>query len=69
MLNKELLREKIKSSRISMEEVAKAAEMDRSTLYRRLAADECEFTIAEAQAILQCLGLNKREVMAIFFSN
>ncbi len=69
MLNKELLKEKIKNSRISMDEVAKAAEMDRSTLYRRLAADECEFTIAEAQAIAKCLGLNKRDVMAIFFSN
>ena len=69
MLNKELLMEKIKSSRISMEEVAKAAEMDRSTLYRRLAADKCEFTIAEAQAISECLGLKQRDVMAIFFNN
>lgn len=69
MLNKELLREKIKSSRVSIDEVANAAKMDRSTFYRRLAADKCEFTIAEAQAISECLGLNKRDVMAIFFSN
>ena len=69
MLNKELLKEKIKSSRISIDEVANAAEMDRSTFYRRLAADKCEFTIAEAQAISECLGLKQRDVMAIFFSN
>ena len=67
MLNKELLKEKIKSSRISIDEVANAAEMDRSTFYRRLAADKCEFTIAEAQAISECLGLKQRDVMAIFF--
>jgi predicted transcriptional regulator len=69
MLNKELLKEKIKNSRISIDEVANAAEMDRSTFYRRLAADKCEFTIAEAQAISECLGLKQRDVMAIFFSN
>ena len=67
MLNKELLREKIKASHISMDEVAKCANMDRSTLYRRLASDESEFTIAEATAISKCLNLSKRDVMSIFF--
>ena len=69
MLDKDLLREKIKQSRISMDEIAKCANMDRRTLYRRLASDECEFTISEATAISKCLGLKQREVMAIFFSN
>ena len=69
MLNKDLLLKKIRSSRISMGEVAKCANMNRSTLYRRLASDECEFTIAEATAISKCLNLSKRDVMAIFFSD
>lgn len=67
MINTQMLREKIKDARMSMEEVASAASMDRSTLYRRLASDEGEFTVAEAIAISKCLKLSKREIMAIFF--
>jgi DNA-binding phage protein len=66
-MNRELLKGKIQESHIKMDELAKAANMDRSTLYRRLASDEGEFTIAEATAISEALKLSKRDVMSIFF--
>lgn len=67
MLNHELLKKKIKDSNVGMNDLAKAANMDRSTLYRRLAAPDGEFTIAEATAISQTLNLTQDDVMSIFF--
>ncbi len=69
MLNRELLKEKIRASHIGMEDLAKAANMDRSTLYRRLTSEKGEFTIAEATAIAEALKLSKHDVMSIFFNN
>ena len=68
MLNHELLRKRIKASNIGMNDLAKAANMDRSSLYRRLAAPDGEFTIAEATAIAQTLELTQDDVMSIFFN-
>lgn len=68
-MDRQLLKAKIKESRLSMGEVAKAAGMDRSTLYRRLASDTDGFTIAEATEIAKLLKLTKRDVTSIFFND
>ncbi len=69
MVNTELLREKIEKSGISVSHIANAANVDRSTLYRRLNTSGEGFTVAEATAISKVLNLTTGEVASIFFAD
>lgn len=52
----------------SVEKLASAIGMDKSTFYRKLSTSGELFLIKEADLISKQLGLNKDEVNAIFFS-
>jgi len=67
MVNIERLRETIDRSGVSISHIAAVANMDRSTLYRRLGSSGEGFTIAEATAISRALNLSSEDVTAIFF--
>lgn len=69
MVNVAMLKEKIEQSGVSISYIANAANIDRSTLYRRLNAAGGSFTVAEATAISKALGLTSGEVASIFFTD
>lgn len=68
MVNIDMLRGKIVEKRMSVEEIAKAVGVDKSTLYRRLNDGGASFTIGEADRIVSVLCLTADEASAIFFS-
>lgn len=67
-LNIEKLKEKIAEKDITVEAVAKAANMDRSTFYRKMQPDNKGFTVGEAKAIALALEMSGDEANAIFYS-
>lgn len=69
MVNVVMLKQKIEESGVSLSFIAKAAKIDRSTLYRRLSTAGGNFTIAEATAISKALHLTSSEVASIFFND
>ena len=69
MVNTAKLREMIDKSGISVSHIANAANIDRSTMYRRLNAEGEGFTVAEATAISKTLNLSSDEVASIFFAD
>lgn len=68
MVNVEILRNKVKEKGMNVEELAKAIAIDRSTLYRKLQKKGEDFSIKEANLIVQKLELSKNEAVEIFFS-
>ena len=69
MVNISMLKEKIEESGISISHIAKVAQIDRSTFYRRLNTAGGSFTVAEATAISKALRLTSSEVASIFFTD
>ncbi len=67
-MNIEKLKEKIAEKKTTVEDVAKSANMDRSTFYRKLQPNSKGFTVGEAKAIALALGMNGDEANAIFYS-
>ena len=68
MVNVNKLRAKMVEIGINAESMSKKIGSDRSTFYRKLAADGQTFTIGEADVISKELNLNRNEVNSIFFS-
>lgn len=68
MANMSLLRGKLAEKDISLEELAKRMNVDKSTLYRRLSREGETFTVKEANIIVSELQLTKEESIAIFFA-
>ena len=67
MVNIRKLRGRMAENGINVERLAKAANIDKSTLWRRLKGDGKDFTIEEASAISKELKLSGDDVNAIFF--
>lgn len=68
MVNVNKLKGKIVECGMSTSELASKIGIDRATLYRRLNSDGKDFTIEEADLIVQELELSCSEAKAIFFS-
>ena len=67
MTNVDKLKGAIKEKRLTPEKVAESIGIDKSTMYRKL-SNGGDFTIKQADAITQILGLTGDEAQAIFFS-
>ena len=63
----ELLREKIRQSGKGMAVVASGIHIDASTLWRKLQGGGGSFTVAQADALKDVLGLSSQEAYDIFF--
>lgn len=66
-MNAEKLKETIVERNVTIESVAKAVNMDRSTFYRKMQPDNKGFTVGEAKQIAQVLSLSMDEANAIFY--
>ncbi len=60
------LKKKMDERRIGVDALSQALGIDRSTMYRKLAALE-KITIKEAKKIVKILGFSNEEAIAIFF--
>lgn len=69
MANIYLLKEKIKSADIEVDDLAQKIGIDRSTFYRKLAKEGSTFSLAEADKMKSILNLNREDAMLIFFDN
>lgn len=67
-MNTEKLKEKIVERNTTIEAVAKAVNMDRSTFYRKMQPNNKGFTVGEAKAIALVLKMTGKEANAIFYS-
>lgn len=67
-MNAEKLKEKIVERNTTIEAVANAVNMDRSTFYRKMQPDNKGFTVGEAKAIALILKMTGKEANAIFYS-
>mgnify|MGYP001172673625 FL=1 len=68
LTNVDKLKGAIKEKRLTPEKVAESIGIDKSTMYRKLSNGGEDFTIKQADAITQILGLTGNEAQAIFFS-
>ena len=68
MVNVNKLKGKIVECGMNVETLADTIGMDKSTLYRKINSNGCNFTIREADLISKALNLAYSEVNAIFFS-
>lgn len=62
------LKGKIVEKGLSVEKLAAALSMNKSTLYRKLSSGE-DITVGEATQISKVLCLSAEDIHAIFFSN
>lgn len=67
-MNAEKLKEKIDKKNTTVEAVAKSANMDRSTFYRKMQPGNKGFTVGEAKLIALALEMSGDEASAIFYS-
>lgn len=67
MTDMALLKEKIINKGTNISKVAEAANMDKSTFYRKMSSNGETFTVKEAYNIAQYLELSVKEINAIFF--
>ncbi len=66
-MNAGKLKEIIEKRNTTIEFVAKAASMDRSTFYRKMQPKSKGFTVAEAKQIAQVLSMSMDEANEIFY--
>lgn len=69
MTNAEKLKAKLNEKGMSIEDISKAIEIDKSTFYRKLASNGMTFTIGEVDKISKVLNLSVDDINSIFFSN
>ena len=65
-INKEMLLERLNSSKKSVSEVAESIGIDPSTFYRKLNNNGIKFTIGEMHAIVKTLKLSNKDACNIF---
>ena len=68
MTNAEKLKVKLKEKDMSIEDISKAIEIDKSTFYRKLASDGMSFTIGEVDKISKVLNLSVQDINSIFLA-
>lgn len=68
MVNSAKLRGKIVENGLTLEKVAKAINLNKSTISRKLSKNGDDFTIKQADDIVSLLNLTADEATAIFFS-
>lgn len=68
MVDTVLLRRKISERNMTVSDVAAAMNIDKATLYRRIATPE-GFTIGEVEKIAKILNLPHADSAAIFFAS
>lgn len=66
-MNVARLKEKIVSQNTTIEAVAEAANMDRSTFYRKLKSNGRGFTVEEVKLLASALNMSLPESTDIFF--
>lgn len=66
-MNTDLLKKKIKESGKNVSMVAAGINVDESTFYRKLQKNGETFTVAQASAIKEVLGLSTQEAFDIFY--
>ena len=59
---------KLRELGMSVEDVAKRMEIDRSTLYRKLNNNGAGLTVKDAQMLVDILQLTQQEALDIFFA-
>lgn len=67
MVNVNKLKGKIVEQNLSVEKLAELMNINKSTLYRKIANDGSDFSIDEVDVIIKVLNLSADEVIAIFF--
>lgn len=68
-MNINKLRGKIVERGLTMTDISKCLNIDRSTLYRKISENGDRLTVKEANVICDVLELSKEEAMNIFFTN
>lgn len=63
----EKLKSEMRDQSITIDELARRANIERSALYRRFNSGGKKLTVAEARSISEALGLDPETVMSIFF--
>ena len=68
MVNREKLKQTLKSKKISTEEAAAYMGLSPSTLYRKLKPNGVKFTVRDVEALSELLKLSKKAREEIFFA-
>lgn len=68
MTNAEKLKAKLNEKGMSIEDISKAIEIDKSTFYRKLASNGMTFTIGEVDKISKVLNLSVDDINSIFLA-
>lgn len=68
-IGSEKLTNKMAEMKVSKAELANELGIHKSTLYRKLDNNGEDFTVAEANKIVEVLELNKDEAISIFFAH
>lgn len=68
MINVSKFKGKVVENGLTLREVAKAINIDNSTLSRKLSKNGDDFTIKQADELVKLLNLTAEEAMSIFFS-
>ena len=68
MVNSAKLRGKIVENGLTLEKVAKAINLNKSTISRKMNKNGDDFTIKQADDIVKLLNLTAEEATSIFFS-
>ena len=68
MVNVSLLKSKTKDRGLTLEKLAEQIGMSRCTMSRKLSNHGADFTIKQANMIVNILGLSLEEANSIFFS-
>ena len=69
MVNVDKLKKVITQKGETIESVANAVNIDKSTLYRRLSSRGEDFSIAEVNGICSFLKMSQKDRKTIFFAN
>lgn len=64
--NMDLLKEKMRTKNVSIDELAKALNIDVSTFYRKLKSNGENFTVGQIHKIVEVLNLSNSDASAIF---
>lgn len=67
VVNTDKLRGKVVEKRTTLDNVAKAAGMNRTTFYRKMKGNGENFTIGEIHKIVDAVPLTRQEAIDIFF--
>lgn len=67
MVNIERLKTALKSRGVTIEQASERIGVNPATFYRRISQDGKNFTVAEVGMLVNLLGLDAKDMQAIFF--